>query len=261
MNQITKHLIKFIQILIISLFILPQDGYSQIPCKDVYIWDFCWDNDYQNNLTKNLTLLFESEFTNYSECVVLQRRNFAKLKSHENNEKSIHKIENPNIKDIEFLKTIGAKIVVFGILRKESVQTDNVILTLSFENIFTKQVIYSSSILFTSEQIGTFTKQKEVIQFFLSQNIYNDKVSNSEPHKRDETFLNQQKENSSEKNNQSINWDELNLYRFKAMKARIDSANEIKSTEDILRKINKEYESVKKAESKAAKNAAPKFGL
>jgi hypothetical protein len=153
----------------LSIIICSQEVLSQIPCKNIYVWDFTWDDKKQSDITKQITDLFESALTRQSNCIVLQRRDIADLISQEQNEKAILSIGSISNSTENTLKTRGAEVVVFGKFSSD-LRSDDIILYLSIENIISKQVHYSNSIIFTSEQFKSYTSQKKIIDDFIAQN-------------------------------------------------------------------------------------------
>lgn len=79
-----------------------------------YVWDFAMRDGTRNNLTRQLTVEFEEKLTQKKICKVLERRNYARLIAHKDNEKSILRLEGVSKATVDTLKANDANTVVFG---------------------------------------------------------------------------------------------------------------------------------------------------
>lgn len=79
-----------------------------------YVWDFTMRDGTRNNLTRQLTVEFEEKLTQKKICKVLERRNYARLVAHKDNEKSILRLEGVSKATVDMLKANDANTVVFG---------------------------------------------------------------------------------------------------------------------------------------------------
>jgi hypothetical protein len=125
-------------LLILLSFVIKDVSSQSTICDNIYIWNFKNQNGESTDLTELITTEVEDVLTEISECIVLQRRNFASIKSQYENEQAIINLESINASSLKRLKTIEAKYVIFGVLKQDF--NFNSILRLSFENIYTKEI-------------------------------------------------------------------------------------------------------------------------
>jgi hypothetical protein len=115
---------------------------AQSICDTVYVWNFLDDHGKQTADTKKITTHFESSLTQYSECYVVDRREFSLFYEQNKNEQEVL-----NISDVDQyktqLKTTQARIVVFGKIILDEI-SDVYVLTVKFQAIETGRVLRSS---------------------------------------------------------------------------------------------------------------------
>jgi hypothetical protein len=89
--------------------------WAETSCKPVvYVWDFITRDGEKNELTTNLTEEFEEPLVKCGCFIVLERRNYARLIAHIDNEKAIAQIESISTTTLDSLIFYHANMVVFG---------------------------------------------------------------------------------------------------------------------------------------------------
>jgi hypothetical protein len=150
---------------------LPLSSFGQInECKNVYVWDFKTKLGTNDNITRTLTDEVEDILTSLN-CVVLQRRNYANLQRHAENEKVILSIEGFSDSTTHMLKTIQAQKVIFGEVDQDF--DFNISLRLRIEDLYTKQ-IKSKTIIINGENITDNKKRIGLLEKSLINLITND---------------------------------------------------------------------------------------
>ena len=142
-------------------------------CQDVYVWDFKDQDNRSSKLLKAMADDVESALTQCTECVVLERRNFAKMSQQVTNEQEIEKISS-EIKNA--FGTKAAKVVVLGNLQNDEATVD-LELQLRFQSLINKQILLTKSI-FLPRNIAfqNAMERKQLIQAFIFKEILNIQV-------------------------------------------------------------------------------------
>jgi hypothetical protein len=142
-------------------------------CQDVYVWDFKDQDNKSSKLLKAMADDVESALTQCTECVVLERRNFAKMSQQVTNEQEIEKISS-EIKNA--FGTKAAKVVVLGDLVNDEAAVD-LELKLRFQSLINKQILLTKSI-FLPRNIAfqNAMERKRLIQEFIFREILNIQV-------------------------------------------------------------------------------------
>ena len=164
-----KYFILFFIFLSVS-----QKAISQSLCRNIYVWDFTWDDDKkQNTFTKQITFEIESSLTRNTHCTVLQRRSIASLMQQTENEKAFARLfDEISPSNQKTLKTKGAEIVVFGEIRQD-IRSDVTILKLTFQNIDSKSILYSQSYFLTRVLINDPHLRADSLDIFIRNCIDN----------------------------------------------------------------------------------------
>ena len=102
--------------LFIALFLLPSLFQSRVVAQDmsIYVWNFSDRSGGMNDLTASLTDEFEEALLQTDCCEILQRRTYARLFQHRENERAISGYGNLSSDSKSRLKDIQANTVVFG---------------------------------------------------------------------------------------------------------------------------------------------------
>jgi len=175
-----KHLFLIIfTILSISTLLTAQ---SDI-CQSLYIWEFADEKKQRTPITKMLTNEVEDALTSTA-CVILQRRNYARLSEQVDNEAAIQSLESISSPISNQLELAKAKVVLFGQVSQDF--SGNLFLRVSFDNLENKQILLSSSMTLVSEEAYNLSKRREKIKLFIMSCVGQKVVSG------DETFFWQQ---------------------------------------------------------------------
>lgn len=167
-----------IALLILSVFCLSSLVYAQKDvCKNIYVWDFTDENSKKNNLTGLITQEIESALTETA-CTVLQRRNYAQLAEQVENENAVQSIEGMSSTINEELQSIKAETVLFGQAKADF--AGNIMLSVSFQSLLTKEILKSEYIFLTGEYAHNMKKRKEKIKVFIAHCVGPKVVSNQE---------------------------------------------------------------------------------
>ena len=167
-----------IALLILSVFCLSNLVYAQKDvCKNIYVWDFTDENSKKTNLTELITQEIESALTETA-CTVLQRRNYAQLAEQVENENAVQSIEGMSSTINEELQSIKAETVLFGQAKADF--AGNIMLSVSFQSLLTKEILKSEYIFLTGEYAHNMKKRKEKIEAFIAHCVGPKVVSNQE---------------------------------------------------------------------------------
>jgi len=113
MVEFNKIVISVLSLLLIVAW--ARDGKAETYNElKVYVWEFGTRDEKKNELTANLTREFEETLIKQHCAMVLERRNYDKLMSQKDNEKSIMSIEGISAFSMKNLQAIEASGVVFG---------------------------------------------------------------------------------------------------------------------------------------------------
>lgn len=172
-----KHLLLlFITLLSVSTLLTAQ---SDI-CQNLYVWEFSDENKKRTPITKMLTNEVEEALTSTA-CIVLQRRNYARLSEQIDTESAIQSLENVAKPLNDELELIKAKAVLFGQVSQDF--SGNIFIRVSFENLENKQILLSSSMTLVGEEAYNLSKRKDKITAFVMSCVGQKVVSG------DETFF------------------------------------------------------------------------
>lgn len=103
-----SYLIILLSLVVSTAGAIPPDS---IRC---YVWDFTTRNGLRNLITQRFTNEFEEKLAQKGFCTVLERRNFARLISHKDNEKAVQRLDGISQTTLDTLKAYDANTVVFG---------------------------------------------------------------------------------------------------------------------------------------------------
>lgn len=170
---------NFLKIIItIAIFSFAGTIYAQKDiCKNIYVWDFTDENSQKNKLTTSITQEVENALTETS-CTVLQRRNYANLVEQVENEHAIQSIEEVSNQLNRELQSIKAETVIFGQVKMDF--TSNIMLSISFESLLTKEILKSEFILLNGEYAHNIEKRQAKIKEFISHCVGPKVISNEE---------------------------------------------------------------------------------
>jgi len=110
-----------------------------------YIWDFAMRDGTRSNLTRQLTVEFEEKLTRKRICTVLERRNYARLIAHRDNERGILRLEGISKASVDTLKAYDANTVVFGEVY-DDINSGSYKVTVTFQNFDNTKNVWSVSI-------------------------------------------------------------------------------------------------------------------
>lgn len=110
-----------------------------------YVWDFAMRDGARNNLTRQLTVEFEEKLTRKKICIVLERRNFARLIAHKENERGILSLEGISKPAMDTLKVYNANTVVFGEVY-DDISSGSFKITVTFQNFNDTKNVWSVTI-------------------------------------------------------------------------------------------------------------------
>lgn len=146
-------------------------------CKNIYVWDFTNENGQKTQHTKMLTQEVEDALTQTS-CRVLQRRNYASLSEQIDNENAIQTIEGMSNTISNELQSIKAETVLFGKVQMDF--SGNIMLAVSFQNLLTKEILKSESVMLAGEDAHNISKRKQKIVAFISHCVGPKIITNEE---------------------------------------------------------------------------------
>ncbi|MBX2989737.1 MAG: hypothetical protein KF749_01065 [Bacteroidetes bacterium] len=108
-----KQVARFLLFILLSGL---SDTASATPPDSIrcYVWDFTTRSGQRNLITQRFTIEFEEKLAQQGFCRVLERRNFARLIAHRDNETAIHRLDGVSQATLDTLKAYDANTVVFG---------------------------------------------------------------------------------------------------------------------------------------------------
>ena len=145
-------------------FLITSHAQKEV-CKNIYVWDFTDENGKKNNHTILITQEVENALTETS-CRVLQRRNYAKLSEQIENEDAIQSIEGMPSTINQELQSIKAETVLFGEVKMDF--SSNIMLSVSFQNLLTKEILKSEFIFLAGEDAHNIQKRQKKIKDFIA---------------------------------------------------------------------------------------------
>jgi hypothetical protein len=98
-----------------------------------YVWDFTTRDGKRNEITRHFTVEFEEKLAQQGFCKVLERRNFARLISHRDNEKAVQRLDGISQATVDTLKAYDANTVVFGEVY-DDINSGEYRITVTFQN-------------------------------------------------------------------------------------------------------------------------------
>lgn len=165
-------------VLLLCFLLISSSVFSQKEiCKNIYVWDFTNENNQKNQHTKMLMQEVEDALTNTS-CRVLQRRNYASLSEQIDNENAIQTIEGMSSTISNELQSIKAETVLFGKVQMDF--SGNIMLNVSFQNLLTKEILKSESLMLAGEEAHNMGKRRQKIASFISHCVGPKLISNEE---------------------------------------------------------------------------------
>ena len=111
-----------------------------------YVWDFAMRDGKRTNLAGQLTVEFEEKLARKKICTVLERRNYARLIAHKDNEKSILRLEGVSKATVDMLKANDANTVVFGEVY-DDVVSGSYKITVTFQDFSGTKTVWSVQML------------------------------------------------------------------------------------------------------------------
>ncbi len=133
-------------ILLLALFFMPFVSFGgTLDSVRCYVWDFAMRDGTRNNLTRQLTIEFEEKLTRKKICTVLERRNYARLIAHRDNERGILRLEGISKATVDTLKAYDANTVVFGEVY-DDINSGSYKITIAFQNFDNTKNVWSVSI-------------------------------------------------------------------------------------------------------------------
>ncbi len=110
-----------------------------------YVWDFAMRDGTRNKLTRQLTIEFEEKLTRKKICTVLERRNYARLIAHRDNERGILRLEGISKASLDTLKAYDANTVVFGEVY-DDINSGSYKITITFQSFDNTKSVWSVSL-------------------------------------------------------------------------------------------------------------------
>lgn len=136
--------------------------FAECPCENIYVWRFSDLVSNSNFIEETYSDLFEEILTERQSCKVLERRKYATILDHEENEKKILGIDDFNAGALKKLGTIKADIVVIGSIT-EGVDSLNRVVRIKFINIFTKEVYINKSVSKAQNKLNSHQSIKTIL--------------------------------------------------------------------------------------------------
>jgi len=156
--------------IVIYLLFNPSLSFSQ--CRQVYVWNFYTDEGEVNSFTVEFADSFEEGMKQCGNCQIVQRRHIDSLHHQKKLEKNLTngatKLSNVAQDSQDILTTQGAQVVVFGKLAYDA-WTGEVTLRVSFQNIFTTEILKIGSVSFTRKEAQTLAGQKRISRRLLNE--------------------------------------------------------------------------------------------
>ncbi len=184
-------ILSFIYLIVFVCLGICNNLFSQCNCVNAYVWKFSGKTTNDSVVANLMTRFVEDKLSISSRnCKLLERRIYAKIMQHEENEKNIIFYNDFNLKTIEKLRnTIKADIVILG---ETELYYDVRLVNIKFVNLETKEV-KSNTITFPNSESNNADSVHKYIQILIDKicgeqfTIYDIAVSN--PNEKGEGIL------------------------------------------------------------------------
>ena len=130
---------------------------------NVYVWDFKTNDDTIKKYAEKYTDDFETELIKLGKYTVLQRRNHNLVLEHRNMENTISNVKNLPTETVNKLKTISAKIVIFGELIDDD-DSGVYEVTVFFQNLSNGEIPKKESVIIERALLKSNTHRKQYMK-------------------------------------------------------------------------------------------------